>query len=184
MAFDLGGFLGGVATDLVGSIFGGSSETPTSTPSTTTAVVAGAPGVTGASGMMGMAGGGGAGGVSPISQATLATLKPGAIEVLRLLGSGASDSQVRQAARDADVSKKSLFQALTTINFLGRGVLTRLERIAMSDQIERIFRPKRRPVISKQMKRTAKQMEFFMKLGRRFAPKGHAHFTTTTKGHK
>jgi len=150
--------------------FGG-DENGTATPSTTPAVVAGVANANGAQ--------------TPISAQMAATLKPGAIQVLRMIGEGSGDAQVRQAGRDLQVGKKDLFQALTTINFLGRGVLTRMERIAISDQIEKIFRPRRRGAISKSMKRTAKQMEFFMKLARKFGgSRGHAHFTTKTTGHK
>jgi len=176
MAFDLGGFLGGVAVQGLSALGlgGNGDETPTSTPSGVTQQVVTA----------GLPSGGRTDFTDLVQASQNRELKPGAIPILRLLGLGASDGQVRQAARQARVSKTDLFNALTTIEALGGTGLSRLERIAISDQIEKIFRPRPRPVISKTMKRTAKQMEFFMKLGRKFAPKGHAHFTTTTKGHK
>jgi len=173
MAFSLSAFvepLVGAGLELLGV---GGQETPTSTPSTTPAVVAGVPNA-------------GGGGQSPISAQMLSTLKPGAVQVLRMIGEGSGDAQVRQAGRDLKVGKKDLFQALTTINFLGRGVLTRMERIAISDQIEKIFRTRRRGPISRSMKRAAAQMTFWMKFARKFGGSSsrHAHFTTTTKGHK
>jgi len=175
MAFDVGAFLGSVATEAIGGLFGGNGNGGTATPSETGVVVAGVPNA----GAVGMAG------QEPISAQMLATLKPGAVQVLRMIGEGSGDAQVRQAGRDLKVGKKDLFQALTTINFLGRGVLTRMERIAISDQIEKIFRTRRRGPISRSMKRAAAQMSFWLKFSRKFGGGNrHAHFTTTTKGHK
>jgi len=175
MAFDVGAFLTSVVSEGVGQLFGGNGNGGTATPSETGVVVAGVPNA-GAAGMPGQ---------TAISPQMLATLKPGAIQVLRMIGEGSGDAEVRQAGRDLKVGKKDLFQALTTINFLGRGVLTRMERIAISDQIEKIFRARRRGPISKSMRRAAVQMTFWMKFARKFGGgRGHAHFTTTTKGHK
>jgi len=174
MAFSVGAFLTDIAGAGLEQLFGGNGNGNGGmiTPSETPAVVAGVPNA-------------GVSAQSPISAQMLATLKPGAVQVLRMIGEGSGDAQVRQAGRDLKVGKKDLFQALTTINFLGRGVLTRMERIAISDQIEKIFRARRRGAISKTMKRTVKQMEFFMKVARKFGGSNrHAHFTTTTKGHK
>jgi len=172
MAFDVTAFIAPFVTEGLGLLGIGGDEASTPTPSTTPAVVAGIPNA-------GMAG------QTPISAQMLATLKPGAVQVLRMIGEGSGDAQVRQAGRDLKVGKKDLFQALTTINFLGRGVLTRMERIAISDQIEKIFRTRRRGPISRSMKRAAAQMSFWLKFSRKFGGGNrHAHFTTTTKGHK
>jgi len=171
MAFSVGAFLQGVVTEGVEQLFGGNGNGGTATPSETGAVVAGVPNA-----------GGNGGSITP---QMFATLKPEAITVLRMIGEGSGDAEVRQAARDLKVGKKDLFKALTTINILGRGALTRMERIAISDQIEKIFRTRRRGPISKSMKRAATQMTFWLKFARKFGGgRGHAHFTTTTKGHK
>jgi len=163
MAFDIGGFLGGIATTAIQGL--------TNSDDGQQAVVAGVPN----------SGGNGGGGF----MATLPA-KATAVSVLRLIAAGAGDSQVRTAARKAQVSKTDLFDALTAIETMGKSNLSRLERIAISDQIDRIFRPRRRPIISKGLKRTMKQMEFMMKFAKKFGGSSgrHAHFTTKTVGHK
>ena len=167
MAFGLGGFLGDITTQALGLLTNGADDASTAPA---TAVVAGIPNN----------GGNGGGFLSQLPA------KPTAVSVLRLIAAGAGDSQVRVAARKAQVSKTDLFDALTAIEVMGKTDLSRLERIAISDQIDRIFRPRRRPVISKGLKRTMKQMEFMMKFAKKFGGSAnrHAHFTTTTKGHK
>jgi len=167
MAFSLGGFLGSIATEALGQLTNG-DDTPT--PSTTPVVVAGIPNQ------------GGNGG----SFLSALPAKATAVSVLRLIAAGAGDSQVRVAARKAQVSKTDLFDALTAIEVMGKSMLSRLERIAISDQIDRIFRKRPRPIISKGLKRTMKQMEFMMKFAKKFggSPSRHAHFTTKTTGHK
>jgi len=175
MAFGLEGFLTTVASTAISSLLGGddppAAAAATATPAAGPAVVAGIPNA-----QMAMA---------PVSQTTLTGLKPGAIQVLRMIGEGSSDSMVRTAARELRVGKKDLFQALIAINFLGRGALTRSDRMFISNEIEKIFRRRRTPVISRSVKRDVKRMEFWMKTVRKFAgSRGHAHFTTTTRGHK
>lgn len=185
MAFSLGGFLGGLIQPILQPIL-----EPILTPILSPIVApqggvvagivnTGAQGSVGAQGTIGMAGGNGGNFLSKVP------LKPTAVSVLRLIAAGAGDSQVRTVARQAGVSKTDLFNALTAVEIMGDTGLSRLERIAISDQIERIFRPKHRPVISKGLKRTMKQMEFMMKFAKKFGgSRGHAHFTTRTTGHK
>lgn len=188
MAFSLGGFLGGLVQTVLPSILGIPSPTQqpvatspgtqmiTTTPGIIAPVIVGVPNTQGA---VGMAGGNGGNFLSK------APLNPTSISVLRLIAAGAGDSQVRTVARQAGVSKTDLFNALTAVEIMGDTGLSRLERIAISDQIERIFRPRPRPVISRGLKRTMKQMEFMMKFAKKFAgSRGHAHFTTRTTGHK
>jgi len=159
MAFDLGGFLGGLATTALGNIL--DDDTAPTAGTATTAVALTAPG-----------------GGDPRA------LTGGALHVLSIMADGASDSMVRSAARDGGISKKQLFQALMAVDILsGKTALSSLEKIAISDQIERIFRRKRRPAISRADRNIVKRVKFF---SRAFGGSSrHAHTTTrrTTRAH-
>jgi len=192
VGFNLGSFLGGVVADVLEPIveiaapilipvLGGAPNTPIGL---VRPVVAGVSNI-GATGSLGGQGAAGAAGGNGGSFMSTLPAKPNAVSILRIIAAGAGDSQVRTAARKAQISKTDLFDALTAIEVMGASELSRLERIAISDQIDRIFRPRKRPIISKGLKRTMKQMEFMMKFAKKFGgTRGHAHFTTRTTGHK
>ena len=108
MAFGLGGFLGDITTQALGLLTNGADDASTAPA---TAVVAGIPNN----------GGNGGGFLSQLPA------KPTAVSVLRLIAAGAGDSQVRVAARKAQVSKTDLFDALTAIEVMGKTDLSRLE---------------------------------------------------------
>jgi len=93
-------------------------------------------------------------------------ITPAAIPVINLLMDGASDAMVRTAASRARVSKAMLFDTLQGLDIVGGAgtrAFTPLEKIAISDQIERIFKPRRRGPISKGLRRTIKQIKFLRK---------------------
>jgi len=140
MALNLGGILGAIATEVLPAIFAG-DDGDVKRPAVTRARMA----VT--------APGGG-------------QITPGAVGILDLIMDGASDSMVRVAARRARVGKTELFETLQAIDVIGgpgSRAFTPLEKVAVSDQIEKIFRPRPRRAISKGLRRMVKQIQFIKK---------------------
>jgi len=163
MAFDLGGFLGTVVTTALPAILGTGDDTaPTAgTAGPVSAVALTAPG-----------------GGDPRA------LTASAMQVLSIMADGASDAMVRSAARDAGVSKKQLFLALMAVDILsGKTALSSLEKIAISDQIERIFRRKRRPAISRADRNIVKKVKFYNKAFGGGRSHAHTISRSTTRKH-
>jgi len=136
MALNLAGILGGIATEVISGVLGGNGDDVKRPTVTRIAAVPGGGLVT-----------------------------ADALGVLNLIMDGASDAMVRSAASRARVSKRMLFDTLQGLDLIAVGgrAFTPMEKIAISDQIERIFKPRRRPAISKQFRRLIKQVQFLRK---------------------
>jgi len=88
----------------------------------------------------------------------------GAMGILALILDGMNDSAVRAAARTARVGKKDLIDTLVRIDQVTNGTaLTGVQKMFLSNEIEKIFKPRRRSVVPKSLKRSIKQIEWIKK---------------------
>jgi len=95
----------------------------------------------------------------------------GAWEVLSSIAKGYSDSMVRAKARKAKVGKRVILECLPYMYSLDiseaaglqEWVLTGSDKRNLSDEVERILRPRKRGIISKGLLRAINQMRFIRK---------------------
>ncbi len=92
----------------------------------------------------------------------------GAGGVIEMILDGAGDATVRAAARMARVGKRDLLDTLVAIDITtGGAALTGSQKMFLSNEIEKIFKPRRRSAIPKNLRRMVKQFIFLRKeLGR------------------
>jgi len=120
-----------------------------------------APVQTGVSPMIQTAGNGPGVGLTPAGGGTIAIGAPAVIEMIL---DGAGDAAVRQAARMARVGKKGMLETLVAMDiFTGGQTFTPTQKMFVSNEIEKIFKPRRRPIIPKSLRRTMKQIKFLKK---------------------
>ena len=107
-----------------------------------------------AQGGQGMATGQGMGG--PIDQR--------AIPIISMILDGMNDSAVRVAARSVGVTKKKMIDTLTGIDFATEGqAFTGVQKMFLSNEIEKIWKPRRRSTIPKSLKRSIAQIKWIKK---------------------
>jgi len=90
---------------------------------------------------------------------------------LQALGGGMGDSALRGLARQLRIGKNVILQGLQNLGQLGASVLPPASKILMSNEVEKIFKRKRRGVISKSLRNALKQMKFIRKEARFLFPK-------------
>jgi len=90
---------------------------------------------------------------------------------LQALGGGMGDSALRGLARQLRIGKNVILQGLQNLGQLGASVLPPASKILMSNEVEKIFKRKRRGVISKSLRTALKQMKFIRKEARFLFPK-------------
>lgn len=145
MALDLGGILGAAA-----SIFG-----PAGLPSVPPAAITPAI-MTGVSPQ--------AGGMIASGQGMGGPIDPNAIPIISMILDGMNDSAIRVAARTARVGKKKLIETLTGLDFATEGqAFTGVQKMFLSNEIEKIFKPRRRSIIPKSLRRSVKMLTFLRK---------------------
>jgi len=120
-----------------------------------------APVQTGVSPMIQAAGNGQAVGLTPPGGGSRT---PGAAVIIDMILDGAGDAAVRAAARMARVGKRDMLETLVAIDIMGGGAaFTPTQKMFVSNEIEKIFKPRRRPIIPKSLRRTMKQIKFLKK---------------------
>jgi len=86
-----------------------------------------------------------------------------AVQWLTQLGSGAADATLRGLASQMRIGKRVIIAALMNIGQIGKDTLQPAEKILISNEIERIFKARRRGVIPKSLKRAVKMLTFLKK---------------------
>jgi len=121
----------------------------------------------------GIAGGGSVASIGPIGggQGISADEAGRVITWLQALGGGMGDSALRGLARQLRIGKNVILQGLQNLGQLGASVLPPASKILMSNEVEKIFKRKRRGVISKSLRNALKQMKFIRKEARFLFPK-------------
>jgi len=91
-------------------------------------------------------------------------ITPGAPTVIGLILDGSGDAAVRTASRMARVGKRQLLQTLVAMDVGSGGrAFTSTEKMFVSNEIEKIFKPKPRSTIPKSLKRTVAQINWMRK---------------------
>jgi len=91
-------------------------------------------------------------------------ITPGAPTIIGLILDGSGDAAVRTAARMARVGKKQLLETLVAMDIAsGNRAFTGTEKIFVSNEIEKIFKPRRRSTISRSLRRTVAQLNWMKK---------------------
>ena len=145
MALDLGGILGAV-----GAIFG------------PTAPLVGAPAAVAPAIMTGVSGNGGQ--QLSAGQGMGGPINSAAIPIISMILDGMNDSAIRTAARTARVGKKAMIETLTGLDVMSGGAaFTGVQKMFLSNEIEKIFKPRRRSAIPKSLRRTVKMIGFLRK---------------------
>jgi len=122
-------------------------------------VTAGVAGDVGAAGAAGMAGG-----FADIGTLGITRDQQGAaVQWLTTLGSGAADATLRTLARDMRIGEKIIIAVLMRIGQIGADTLQPAEKVLISNEIERIFKARRRGIIPKSLKRAVKMLLFLKK---------------------
>jgi len=143
MGLNFGGFLG-AATALFGT------PQPAIAPPITPTIMTGVS----ANGGQQLATGQGMGG--PVTGA--------AIPIISMILDGMNDSAIRSAARTARVGKKIMIETLTGLDVMSGGAaFTGVQKMFLSNEIEKIFKPRRRSIIPKSLRRSVKQIRFLKK---------------------
>jgi len=121
----------------------------------------------------GIDGGGSVAAIGPIGGGqTISADEAGrVITWLQALGGGMGDSALRGLARQLRIGKNVILQGLQNLGQLGASVLPPASKILMSNEVEKIFKRKRRGVISKSLRNALKQMKFIRKEARFLFPK-------------
>jgi len=139
MALDLGGILMGIGQQVFG------------TPAVQTAPVQTGVSTVGGQGTMAVGGPGG-------------TIDSRAIPIISMILDGMNDSAVRSAARNAGVGKKALISTLMGLDMASQGqAFTGTQKMFLSNEIEKIFKPRPRSTIPKSLRRTVKQINWMKK---------------------
>jgi len=87
-----------------------------------------------------------------------------AIPIISMILDGMNDSAVRQAARSVGVGKKKMIETLTGIDFATEGqAFTGVQKMFLSNEIEKIWKPRRRSTIPKSLKRSIAQIKWIKK---------------------
>jgi len=87
-----------------------------------------------------------------------------AIPIISMILDGMNDSAVRSAARSVGVGKKKMIDTLTGIDFATEGqAFTGVQKMFLSNEIEKIWKPRRRSTIPKSLKRTVAQLNWMKK---------------------
>lgn len=91
-------------------------------------------------------------------------ITPGATGVIDLILDGAGDATVRAAARMARVGKRALLETLVAMDVMSGGrAFEGTQKQFLSNEIEKIFKPRRRSAIPKNLRRMVKQFNFLRK---------------------
>ncbi len=113
------------------------------------------------------------GGVVVAGQGAGGPIDPAAIPIISMILDGMNDSAIRSAARQARVGKTKMIQTLTGLDFASEGqAFTGVQKMFLSNEVEKIFRTKRRPIIPKSLRRNIKQIQFMKKELRFLFPSG------------
>lgn len=100
-------------------------------------------------------------GVTPVGGGRIAV---GAPAIIDMILDGAGDAAVRAAARMARVGKRDMLETLVALDVMSGGVaFTPTQKMFVSNEIEKIFKPRPRRAISKGLRRTVKQIRFLKK---------------------
>jgi len=103
-------------------------------------------------------------GVAPIS--------PGGPAIIGMILGGSGDAAVRVAARSARIGKKQLLETLVAMDTMTGGrAFAPNERMFISNEIEKIFKPRRRSAIPKTLKRSVMQIKWLQKNLRSLFPR-------------
>jgi len=102
--------------------------------------------------------------VTASGQGSIPPVTPGAPAIIALILSGAGDAAVRVAARTARVGKKALMETLVAMEMLSGGrAFSVSDKMFISNEIEKIFKPRRRSTIPKSLRRSIKQIKWIRK---------------------
>lgn len=104
-------------------------------------------------------------GVTPVGGGAIAV---GAPQIIDMILDGAGDAAVRAAARMARIGKRDMLETLVALDLMAGGAaFTPTQKMFVSNEIEKIFKPRRRSAIPKNLRRMVKQFIFLRKeLGR------------------
>jgi len=103
---------------------------------------------------------------------TTGILTPGAPAIIALILSGSGDATVRTAARTARVGKKQLLESLVAMDEMSAGrAFSPSDKMFVSNEIEKIFKPRRRSAIPKTLKRSVMQIKWLQKNLRSLFPR-------------
>jgi len=86
-----------------------------------------------------------------------------AVQWLTSLGSGAGDASLRSMASQMRIGKNVVLAVLQRIGQIGADTLQPAEKVLISNEVERIFKKRRRGPISKALIRTVAQLKFLKK---------------------
>jgi len=86
-----------------------------------------------------------------------------AVQWLTALGSGMGDAALRSMASRMRIGKTVVLAVLQSIGQLGADTLQPAEKVLISNEVERIFKKRRRGPISKALIRTIAQLKFLKK---------------------
>jgi len=102
--------------------------------------------------------------VTASGQGSIPPVTPGAPGLIALILSGAGDAAVRVAARTARVGKKQLLETLVAMTMLSDDrAFSTSDKMFISNEIEKIFKPRRRRTIPASLKRSVAQINWIKK---------------------